>query len=97
MLDHKLTQIAEDGSAKLAQRVFPMLIEGARYGRRIENLAAIVRAWLLFMAKTPCRDPHRGWLAQWARAGDHPALDNPALFPAAFRSDAHLRAAVLAT
>jgi fructuronate reductase len=98
MLDHRLTQIAEDGSVKLAQRIFPLLIEGAQAGRKIDKLAAIVRAWLAFMAKTPSRDPQNPWLAQWARAGAQleAALDNPALFPAPFRSDARLRAAVLA-
>ena len=98
MLDHRLAQIAEDGSVKLAQRVFPLLIDGARHGRRIEKLAGLVCAWLAFMARTPSPDPQSARLGQWARAGADPAaaLDDPALFPAAFRTDMRLRTAVLA-
>jgi fructuronate reductase len=98
MLDHRLAQIAEDGSAKLAQRIYPLMIDGADHGRAIVKLAAVVRAWLSFMARTPSKDPQGALLAQWAKAGADPAqaLDNPALFPAPFRTDPTLRGAVLA-
>jgi fructuronate reductase len=97
MIDHRLAQIAEDGSLKLPQRLFPMLLDNARAGRPITAMAAIVRAWLDLMATTPSRDPANAWLADWAKAGADKAtaLDNPALFPAAFHHDARLRAAVL--
>jgi fructuronate reductase len=98
MIDHRLAQIAEDGSLKLQQRLFPMLVENARTGRPIAAMAGIVRAWLTLMAATPSRDPANGWFADWAKSGaDHAAaLDNPALFPTAFREDARLRQAILA-
>lgn len=97
MIDHRLAQIAEDGSLKLPQRLFPMLLDNARTGRHITAMAAIVRAWLNLMATTPSRDPANAWLADWAKAGADKAvaLDNPALFPDAFRRDTRLRAAIL--
>ena len=100
MIDHRLAQIAEDGSLKLPQRLFPMLEANARAGRDIARMTAIVRAWLEMMA-TPARprDPANDWLRDWAWAGGDraKALDNAALFPDAFRSDARLRSAILGT
>lgn len=97
MIDHRLAQIAEDGSLKLPQRLFPMLLDNARTGRGITMMAAIVRAWLELMATAPSRDPAHGWFADWARCGADKAaaLDNPALFPDAFRRDARMRTAIL--
>jgi fructuronate reductase len=97
MVDHRLAQIAEDGSLKLPQRLFPMLETNARSGKAIARMSAVVRAWLDLMATRPSRDPANAWLADWAKsgAGKMKALDNPALFPGAFRSDARLRAAIL--
>jgi fructuronate reductase len=98
MIDHRLAQIAEDGSLKLPQRLFPLLEANAKTGRDMTRMAAIARAWLNVMAGgNPPRDPAGGWLAQWARAGADKAqaLDNAALFPAPFRRDARLRAAIL--
>lgn len=45
-IDHRLSQIAEDGAAKLAERVFPLMMANARHGVPISGLARIVRAWL---------------------------------------------------
>jgi fructuronate reductase len=97
MIDHRLAQIAEDGSLKLPQRLFPLLVDNARAGRPLTAMAQIVRAWLELMATTPSRDPANAWFADWARAGADKAkaLDNPALFPAPFREDTRLRLAVL--
>jgi fructuronate reductase len=97
MIDHRLAQIAEDGSLKLPQRLFPLLLDNARAGRDITRMAKVVRAWLDLMATAPSRDPANAWLADWAKAGADKAkaLDNPALFPDPFRGDIHLRAAVL--
>jgi hypothetical protein len=60
-------------------------------------MTGIVRAWLSLMATAPSRDPANGWFADWAKAGadKEAALANPALFPAAFRENATLRAAIL--
>jgi fructuronate reductase len=96
MIDHRLAQIAEDGSLKLPQRLFPMLVENANAGRPFTRMAGVVRAWLTLMATTPSRDPANAWLADWAKAGADfgAALDNPNLFPAAFREEAQLRGAL---
>jgi fructuronate reductase len=97
MIDHRLAQIAEDGSLKLPQRLFPLLERNVKAGGGITRMGKIVRAWLDLMATTPSRDPANAWLADWAKAGADKAaaLDNPALFPALFRSDARLRRAIL--
>jgi hypothetical protein len=49
------------------------------------------------MATRPSRDPANAWLADWAGAGADKAkaLDNAMLFPAIFRSDTRLRAAIV--
>jgi len=97
MIDHRLAQISEDGSLKLPQRLFPLLIANAREGRAFARMAGIVRAWLIFMARAPSRDPANDVLSDWARAGadiGH-ALDDPRLFPAPFRDDPRLRQAIL--
>jgi len=97
MIDHRLAQIAEDGSLKLPQRLFPLLEANARTGGNITGMAAIVRAWLQLMATTPSRDPANSWFQEWAKAGADisRALDNEALFPALFRTDTRLRQAIL--
>jgi fructuronate reductase len=97
MIDHRLAQIAEDGSLKLPQRLFPMLLDNAAHGRNIERMARVVRAWLDLMATTPSRDPANALFATWANAGADKAqaLDSQQLFPHAFRSDARLRGAIL--
>jgi fructuronate reductase len=96
MVDHRLAQISEDGSLKLPQRLFPLLIANAREGRAITRMAALVQAWLLFMARTPSRDPGNAILSDWAHAGADigRALDDPRLFPAPFRDDLRLRRAI---
>jgi fructuronate reductase len=96
MIDHRLAQIAEDGSLKLPQRVFPLLEANIKAGREIDRLATVIAAWLNLMATTPSRDPANEWFAGWAKAGADKAmaLDNPALFPALFREHAGLRAAI---
>jgi fructuronate reductase len=97
MIDHRLAQIAEDGSLKLPQRLFPLLETNVRTGHAIGCMADVVRAWLELMATRPSRDPANTWLADWARAGADKAkaLDNAALFPDIFREDTHLRAAIV--
>jgi fructuronate reductase len=97
MIDHRLGQIAEDGSLKLPQRMFPMLVANAAQGKPIARMAAVVRAWLALMQRAPSRDPANTWFADWAQGGAdiEAALDNPALFPDAFRNDTRLRAAII--
>jgi len=97
MIDHRLAQIAEDGSLKLPQRLFPLLEANVRSGAGIARMARIVRAWLDLMATHPSRDPANDWFAAWAKTGADKikALDNPTLFPDLFRSSSRLRDAVL--
>jgi fructuronate reductase len=97
MIDHRLAQIAEDGSLKLPQRLFPLLEDNIRAGRNITRMGKIVRAWLDLMATNPSRDPANAWLAEWANAGADKAkaLDNAALFSDIFRNDVRLRSAIL--
>jgi fructuronate reductase len=94
MLDHRLAQIGEDGSVKLAQRIFPLIIAGARSGRATPRLAAVVRAWLDCTRQGLARDVRADRLAG---AGGEltAALDDPMLFPDPFRGDAAVRAAIL--
>jgi len=97
MIDHRLAQIAEDGSLKLPQRLFPLLETNVKIGSPITRMAKVIRAWLDLMATAPSRDPANAWLADWAKAGADrkAALDNPTLFPAIFRSEERLRDSIL--
>jgi fructuronate reductase len=96
MIDHRLAQIAEDGSLKLPQRLFPLLEANIKAGREIGRLAKVIAAWLDLMATRPSRDPANDWFAAWAKSGADKtvALDNTALFPDFFRNDTKLRAAI---
>jgi fructuronate reductase len=88
-LDHRLVQVGEDGSSKLAQRIFPLLIANARAGRPTARLAAVVRAWLDLAGQGRVGDPQGGRLQSWAGSGCAPdeILGDPALFPDAFRTE----------
>jgi len=84
MIDHRLAQIAEDGSLKLPQRLFPLLESNIQSGREFARMGMIVRAWLQLMATAARpRDPANAWLADWAKAGADPAkaLDMKRCFP----------------
>ena len=97
MLDHRLAQIGKDGAAKLAQRVFPILIANARAGRPTARLAVVVRAWLAAAGQGRVDDAQGERLADWFRAGAHltEALDDPRLFPEPFRAEPAVRSAML--
>jgi len=45
-IDHRLSQIAQDGALKLGERVFPLMISNAKAGAPVHGLARIVRGWL---------------------------------------------------
>jgi fructuronate reductase len=45
-IDHRLSQIAQDGAHKLGERVFPLMTANAKAGAPIHALARIVRGWL---------------------------------------------------
>jgi fructuronate reductase len=96
-IDHRLSQIAEDGSVKLAQRIFPLLIANAGAGIPIRALSRIVRSWLELAAAGSIKDPCQALLASWSSAGAdlESALDNPMLFPPPIRSNAMLRGSIV--
>ena len=97
MIDHRLVQIGEDGSTKLAERVLPLVIANAPAGRPTGRLASVVRAWLNLAGDGVVKDPQGARLAKWAAAGRDmaAALDDALLFPAPFRADPAIRAAFL--
>jgi fructuronate reductase len=97
LIDHTLSQIAQDGSSKLAQRVYPLIVANARAGRPTARLCAIVRAWLGAASLGEAADPQAAKLAEWADNGADLAavLDDPALFPEPFRREPAVRAAML--
>jgi fructuronate reductase len=79
-IDYRLSQIAEDGSLKVAERIFPLMIANAATGAPVRSLARIVRGWLeSAYGETPVRS----------------ALDDPTLFPLPIRESASLRSAIL--
>jgi fructuronate reductase len=45
-IDHRLSQIAQDGALKLSERVFPLMIANANAGAPVRRLARIVRGWI---------------------------------------------------
>jgi fructuronate reductase len=45
-IDHRLSQIAQDGALKLGERVFPLILSNAQSGAPLRGLARIVRGWL---------------------------------------------------
>jgi fructuronate reductase len=45
-IDHRLSQIAQDGAQKLRERVFPLMTANATAGAPVCGLARIVRGWL---------------------------------------------------
>jgi fructuronate reductase len=79
-IDYRLSQIAEDGSLKIAERIFPLMIANAGTGTPIRSLSRIVRGWL----ESECGEMRV-----------QSALDDPTLFPPPIRENASLRAAIL--
>ena len=82
MIDHHLDQIAQDGGAKLAERIYPLMRANLAAGRPVSALAAVVRAWLDFV-RPSCWGEQR--------------LSDPELFPEAFRAEPRMGAAVAAS
>jgi fructuronate reductase len=96
-IDHRLSQIAEDASVKLAERIFPLMIANAGGGIPVRALSRIVRSWLELAAARPIKDPCQTLLASWSSAGAdlQDALDDPMLFPPLIRSNPLLRASIV--
>jgi fructuronate reductase len=79
-IDYRLSQIAEDGSLKIAERIFPLMIANVGTGTPVRSLSRIVRGWLE---------------SEYGEMRVRGALDDPALFPPPIRENASLRAAIL--
>jgi fructuronate reductase len=96
-IDYRLSQIAEDGSVKLAERIFPLMIANAGAGIPVRALSRIVRSWLELAAARSIKDPCQTLLASWSSAGAdlQSALDDPMLFPPPIRSNAMLRGSIV--
>jgi len=45
-IDHRLSQIAQDGAQKLGERVFPLMVANVAVGAPVRGLARVVRGWL---------------------------------------------------
>jgi fructuronate reductase len=88
--------VAEDGSVKLGQRLFPLLIDNVRQGRPHGRLAAVVRAWLAFAAAGEVKDAKAERLRAWRAGGAQipAALADEELFPIAFRAEPAVRASL---
>ena len=96
-LDHRLSQIAEDGSVKLAQRIFPLIIANVCNDRPRARLVRVIRGWLDFARKGEVKDPAADGLKAWVAYGGRieDALNDPVLFPDPFRTNQEVRAAML--
>lgn len=78
-IDHKLSQIAWDGSQKLPYRLLDTVVDALAAGRPVERLAAPVAAWMLFVTRQaragiPIVDPLAEPLAAIGLGGDVEAL-----------------------
>ncbi len=69
MIDHRLVQIGEDGSTKLAERVLPLVIANAPAGRPTARLASVVRAWLNLAGDGVVNGPSRSAAGKMGRCG----------------------------
>jgi fructuronate reductase len=95
-LDHGLIQIGEDGSAKLAQRLYPLIIANALAGRPTARMTSVVRGWLALAGRGAVKDPKSERIAAWSTSGCGLAaiLDDAELFPDAFRAEPAVRRAM---
>lgn len=100
-IQHKLSQIACDGSQKLPYRLLATIIEARASGRPIERLAVPIAGWILFLKRQaqaggPILDPLSDRLTGAARAGNSVdrILDLREIFPESLASDRGFRGAV---
>jgi len=105
-IEHRLSQIAWDGSQKLPIRILATVTDALAAGRSVERLAVPVAAWMRFVvrqagAATPLTDPLAGPLAALGKAcgGDATRdvarfLAFEAVFPRELAGDARVLAAV---
>lgn len=101
-IDHRLSQIAWDGSQKLPIRILGTLRNALDAGRPIDRLAVPLAAWMRFIAGKaaggePLTDPLADRLSPLAR-GEPGDIDRflamDAIFPPGLAANARLRAAL---
>lgn len=100
-IQHKLSQIAWDGSQKLPYRLLDTISEALLKGRPIGRLAVPVSAWMLFLERQarsgiPIVDPLADRLTEMARSGDaiDAILNLDLVFPPRLSADPAFRTAV---
>lgn len=105
-VEHKLSQLAWDGSDKLVARLLPVLTDALAQGREIRRQAFPIAAWMRFVvrqagAAAPLTDPLAGPLAALGRqCGGDPGQDVDrflafeAVFPRPLAQDPRLREAL---
>lgn len=98
-IQHRLQQIAADGSAKLPQRLIPPLIENLEANRPVGDILTAISAWMLYVSVTirtaaVLDDPLSGAFSQLlpAEVGDATAdvrcfLSVEAIFPPRMTDD----------
>ena len=101
VINHRLAQIAWDGSQKLPYRLLDTIIDARSSGRPVDRLAVPIAAWILFLERqarggATIVDPLAEQLAAMACADD--AVDRilafRAMFPARLITDPVFHAAV---
>ena len=100
-IQHRLSQIAWDGSQKLPYRLLDTIEDARRLGRPIDRLAVPVAGWILFLQRqarggSPIVDPLGERLAELARSDDavEAVLGLREVFPDSLASDPSFRSAV---
>jgi len=100
-INHRLSQIAWDGSQKLPYRLLDTMLDARASGRPLDRLAMPVAAWILFVerqarAGVPIVDPLADLLAALGRSPDpvEGILRLRQVFPESLASDVAFRSAV---
>jgi fructuronate reductase len=100
-IQHRLAQIAIDGSQKLPYRLFDSVLAARSDGRPVDRLLLPVAAWMRWIACAPdasaIDDPLAPLLWAAARDGSDPVarfMNVAAVFPIDLRDDAVVRAAL---
>ncbi len=96
LVRHKLRQIGEDGSKKLAQRIYGSIRNNLSRNLPCIRMMQVFHAWLAAVAGNLAFDPHEDFLKAWHRSGA--CLDklfaHQSLLPRDFREDMRVRSAL---
>jgi fructuronate reductase len=101
-IEHRLAQVAWDGSQKLPIRILGTITDALAAGRPIDRLAVPVAAWMKFVVRqaragVPIVDPMAERLVEIGRAGPGPPafLALAAMFPPGLAADPRFESAVV--